>query len=425
MRRGSLRSRWTAASGCLVAAVALGVTACGGDSGGSSGGSSGGGSKTLNIYSSLPMQGAQRTQTTAVVNGAKLALEQAGGKAGDFTLKYKPLDDSTAQAGAWTPESTQANARKVAQDKNAVVYIGEFNSGASAVSIPILNEAGVPQISPANTAVGLTSDEPGANPGEPQKYYPSGQRNYARIVPKDTIQGAALATLMKQDGCTKVEMANDKEVYGAGLSKNIQLAAKPQGLNIIANDAIDKNAANYRSLASKAKSAGADCFVYAGITANNAVQLYKDFAAALPNAKLYGPDGVAESGFVAPKEGGIPADVAKRVKVTVATLSPDEYPPEGQKFFQEFSSKYGVKNPDPYAIYGYEAMSLAIDAIKRAGSADKADILKAIFSTKDRKSVLGTYSIDKNGDTTLTDYGVYSVSGGQLKFDKTIKAKAG
>jgi branched-chain amino acid transport system substrate-binding protein len=418
-----------AASGCLAAAFALGVTACGGDDsssgGGGGGSSSSGGGQTLNIYSSLPMQGSSRTQTTALVNGAKLALEQAGGKAGDFTIKYTPLDDSTAQAGSWTPEATTANARKAAQDKNVAVYIGEFNSGASAVSIPVLNEAGVPQISPANTAVGLTSDEPGANPGEPAKYYPAGNRTYSRIVPKDTIQGAALATLMKKEGCTKVQMTNDKEVYGAGLGKNIELAAKAQGLNIIANDAIDKNAANYRSLADKAKAAGADCFVYAGITANNAVQLYKDFAAKLPDAKLYGPDGVAESGFVDPKEGGIPADVAKRVKVSVATLSPDQYPPEGQKFFDEFTAKYGEKNPDPYAIYGYEAMSLALDAIKRAGSADKAEILKAIFATKDRASVLGTYSIDENGDTTLTDYGIYAVEGGNLKFAETIKAQAG
>jgi branched-chain amino acid transport system substrate-binding protein len=416
-----------AATGCLLAAFAAGVTACGGSDSNSGGGSgsSGGGSKTLNIYSSLPMQGASRAQTLALTNGVKLAIEQAGGKAGKFPVKYTILDDSTAQAGSWTPEATQANARKVAQDPNAAVYLGEFNSGASAISIPILNEAGIPQISPANTAVGLTSKEPGAAPGEPDKYYPAQTRTYSRIVPKDTIQGAALATLMKQDGCTKVEMTNDKEVYGAGLSKNIESSAKANGLTVVANDAIDKNAANYRSLAQKAKAAGADCFVYSGITANNAVQLYKDFAAALPNAKLYGPDGVAESGFVDPKQGGIPADVAKRVKVTVATLAPDQYPPEGKKFFSDYTAKYGEKNPDPYAIYGYEAASLALDAIKRANSSDRAEILKAIFATKDRKSVLGTYSIDQNGDTTLTDYGVYSVTGGNLKFDQTIKAKAG
>src|SRR5687768_14566134 len=189
----------------------MGVGACGGDDDEGGGGGGESGAKTLTVYSSLPLQGASRPQTTALVNGIKLALEQAGGKAGDFTVKYQSLDDSTAQAGSWTPEATQANARKVAQDDSAAVYIGEFNSGASAVSIPILNEAGVPQISPANTYVGLTSDEPGAAPGEPDKYY-QGPRNYVRIVPKDTIQGAALATVMKEDGCTKVQLTNDKEV---------------------------------------------------------------------------------------------------------------------------------------------------------------------------------------------------------------------
>jgi branched-chain amino acid transport system substrate-binding protein len=421
-----LNSRWLAATGCLIGALAMGVAACGGnDNGGSSGSTASGGGKSLTIYSSLPLQGASRPQTTALVNGIKLALDQAGGKAGDFSIKYQSLDDSTAQAGSWTPEATQANARKAAEDKSTAAYIGEFNSGASAVSIPILNEAGVPQISPANTAVGLTSNEPGANPGEPEKYYPAQTRTYTRIVPKDTIQGAALATLMKQDGCTKVFMTNDKEVYGAGLAKNIQLAADPAGLNIVANEAIDKNAANYRSLASKAKGDGADCFIYSGITANNAVQLYKDFSAALPSAKLYGPDGVAESGFSDPKNGGLPADVASKVKVTVATLSPDEYPPEGQDFFKQFTKKYGEANPDPYAIYGYEAMRLALDAIQRSKTGAKEDVVKALFDTKDRQSVLGTYSIDENGDTTLTDYGVYSISGGKLKFDSTIKAQTG
>jgi branched-chain amino acid transport system substrate-binding protein len=422
-----LNSRWLAATGCLVGALALGVGACGGDDEPSGGGGGGGGgeAKSVTVYSSLPLQGASRPQTTALVNGVKLALEQAGGKAGDFTVKYQSLDDSTAQAGSWTPEATQANASKAAQDDSTAVYIGEFNSGASAISIPVLNEAGVPQISPANTYVGLTSDEPGSEPGEPDKFYPAGTRTYTRIVPKDTIQAAALATLMKEDGCTKVQMANDKEVYGAGLSKNIQLSADAQGLTIVSNEAIDKNAANYRALASKAKGAGADCFVYSGITANNAVQLYKDFSAAIPDAKLYGPDGVAESGFADPKEGGIPADVAAKVKVTVATLSPDEYPPEGKDFFQQFSDKYGEPNPDPYAIYGYEAMRLALDAIERSGTGSKEDIVKALFDTKDRESVLGTYSIDENGDTTLTDYGVYTVKDGELTFDSTIKAQAG
>src|SRR5215510_4278675 len=170
MRRGSLQSKWMAATGCL-AALALGVAACGGSdnngsssSSSSSGSSGGGAAKTVTVYSSLPLQGASRIQTEAVNNGAKLALEQAGGKVGNFTIKFNPLDDSTAQAGNWTPEAESANARKAAQDSSTAFYLGTFNSGAAAISIPILNQAGVPMISPANTAVGLTTNQPGSNP---------------------------------------------------------------------------------------------------------------------------------------------------------------------------------------------------------------------------------------------------------------------
>jgi branched-chain amino acid transport system substrate-binding protein len=413
-------------SGAVCLALALGVAACGGDDDddGDSGSQDQG--STVNVYSSLPLQGAQRLQTTAMVNGIKLALEQVGGKAGDTTVKYTSLDDSTAQAGTWTPEAASANARKVAQDDSAVAYIGEFNSGASAISIPILNEVPVAQVSPANTAVGLTSDEPGADKGEPDKYYPTGSRNYLRIVPKDTIQGAALASLMKEDGCQSAYILNDKEVYGAGLARNIEGAAGEIGLKIAGNEGIDPKAPNFRSQASTVKSSGADCFVFSGITANGAVQLYKDVDAA-GITKLYGPDGVAESGFSDPKEGGIPADVAKNVQVSVATLSPDEYPPEGRKFFSDFKKKYGEANPDPYAIYGYEAMKLVMDTCKELGAdcSDKQAMIDALFQTKGRKSVLGTYDIDENGDTTLTDYGIYKIEGGELAFEKTIQAAGG
>ncbi len=414
---------------CLFGVLALGVAACGDDEdeGGGGGGGGADSGATLNIYSSLPLQGASRPQTTAMVQGIELAVEQAGGKAGDFKINYESLDDSTAQAGTWTPERASANAREVAGDENAIAYIGEFNSGASAISMPLLNEVPVAQVSPANTAVGLTSDEPGADEGEPDKYYPTGERHYVRIVPKDTIQGAALATLMSEDGCGNAYILNDKEVYGAGLARNIEAAAETQGLEILGNDGIDPKAPNFRSVASKLEAEGTECFVFSGITANGAVQLFKDVSAAVPDAKLYGPDGVAESGFSDPKEGGIPPEVQAKTKVTVATLAPEEYPPAGKKFFADFEAKYGEPNPDPYAVYGYEAMDLIIDTIAEAGAdgGDKQAVIDALFSTQGRESVLGTYDIDENGDTTLTDYGIYAINGGELEFEQTIKAEGG
>ncbi|HEX5302221.1 MAG TPA: hypothetical protein VFW50_35030, partial [Streptosporangiaceae bacterium] len=173
-----------------IALAAVGCSSSGSSSSAGGGSSSGAAGGTVDIYSSLPLQGASSAQTQPMVNGMKLALAQAGGKAGQWTVNYQSLDDSTAAAGKWDPGQTAANARKAATDPKAVYYMGEFNSGASEVSIPILNQAGLAQVSPANTYVGLTTNLPGSAAGEPQKYYPNGTRTYLRIVPIDSIQAA-------------------------------------------------------------------------------------------------------------------------------------------------------------------------------------------------------------------------------------------
>jgi branched-chain amino acid transport system substrate-binding protein len=416
-----LRARSLAASGCLVTALALGVAACGGgDDDKSSGGGGGGGGRTsLTIYSSLPLQGDSRPQSESVVNGEKMALEEAGGKVGKFTIKYVSLDDATAAAGKWDPGQTSADARKAAQDPSTIAYLGEFNSGASAISIPILNESNTLQVSPSNTYVGLTRAE-GADKGEPDKYYPAGKRTYGRVVPADHIQAAAQVTYQKDEGCKKTYILNDKEVYGKGIATQVANIGKAQGLQIAGNDGIDTKAANFRTVAAKIKSTGADCMFFGGITQNKGVQVFKDVHAANPTMKLFGPDGVAESAFASK----IGSSVEKQTYITNPTLDPKLYPPAAQDFFAKFKQKFG-KAPEPYAIYGYEAMKVALLAIQNAGDKgnDKQAVIDAFFKIKDRDSVLGKYSIDENGDTTLSDYGADRVQGGKLVFDKVIKAK--
>ncbi|MGH2941434.1 MAG: DHA2 family efflux MFS transporter permease subunit, partial [Solirubrobacteraceae bacterium] len=159
--------------------------------------------REVTVYSSLPLQGPQRALSEDMIRGIRLALKEADHKAGDFDVKFVSLDDSTAEARGWDSPAVIANATRAAADGDAAVYIGELDSDASALSIPVLSSAKVPQISPSNTAVGLTTEESGADVGEPGKYYVGGYRNYVRLVPRDTIQGAALATLMKRDGCER------------------------------------------------------------------------------------------------------------------------------------------------------------------------------------------------------------------------------
>jgi len=407
------------------AAIALAAVGCSSSSSGGSASTSpsaAAGGKVVDIYSSLPMQGASSAQTIPLVNGIKLALAQASSKAGQWTVNYQVLDDSTAAAGKWDPGQTAANARKVASDSKAVFYIGEFNSGASEVSIPILNEAGIPQVSPANTYVGLTTSLPGSAPGEPQKYYPTGKRTYLRIVPIDSIQAAADLIAMKNAGCTKVAVANDKEAYGAGLATLLGLEKGFYGVRIISNTGIDPTAPNFRSYASTVQGQGANCFFFSGIVSNGAVQITKDVHSAIPTAKIFGGDGVCTDSYTAASKGGVPAAIDPLIQCTVATQNLSAYP-GGRDFLSAYQAKYGGSSPDPYAIYGYAVMQLALNTIKNLGAQgnSKSAVLAALFADKSVQSVLGTYGFNANGDTTLKSYGLYKVaSSGEPVFFKTV-----
>ncbi|CAN5890062.1 hypothetical protein BH18ACT11_BH18ACT11_22710 [soil metagenome] len=154
---------------------------------------------TAKIVSDLPRQGANRAQTTTMVNAINLAIEEREGKAGDINIEYEGLDDATAQAGQWDAAKCAENAQTAAQDEETIGWIGPFNSGCAAVEIPILNEAGLAMISPANTYTGLTKPTP--DESEPDKYYPTGERNYARVIVTDVQQGQAGGFLPRRRGC--------------------------------------------------------------------------------------------------------------------------------------------------------------------------------------------------------------------------------
>jgi len=374
----------------------------------------------LTIYSSMPLQGAVSGQTSAEVNGEKLALEQTANKVGKFKIRFVSLDDSLASTGAADPAQAAQNARKAAEDKTTIAFLGAYNSGISKVEIPILNKSGILQISPNNTYVGLTTGGPGSEAGEPGKYYPTGKRNYARVVPKDDLQGAALARAAKDAGCHSIHIWNSKTTFSAGLAQIVTLDARKLGMKVEGNDAIDINSPNYRSLAARIH---AQCFIFTGEIESNGITAIKDAARAVPGA-LFGPDAVCLNDM-ANRKTGLPAAVAARYKCTIATLDPKSFGRAGQAFLADYKKAYHVASPNPFAIYGYEAMALTLDAIRRARTRgnDRQAVINAVFATRDRHSVLGTYSIDRNGDTTLTDYGLYKMGDGVLVFDRVITAK--
>ncbi|MBA2783131.1 MAG: branched-chain amino acid ABC transporter substrate-binding protein [Rubrobacteraceae bacterium] len=401
----------------LVMVAAL-VAGCGG--GGDQGGAGGGGGQTVKIVSDLPRQGANRFQTTTMVNAIEMAIDERGGKAGDVSIEYESLDDSTAQAGQWDEAKCAENAQTAAQDEEIVGWIGPFNSGCAAVEIPILNEAGLGMISPANTYIGLT--KPGGEPDEPEQYYPTGERNYTRVIVADDEQGQAGALLMEEEGVESVYILDDKETYGKGLADQVQKSVEELGIQVIGREGVDTTAANFRSVMNKIAQEDPDAIYFGGIIENNAAQLVKDkVGAGMSNDDVLfiGPDGIFLDEFLS--QGG---EAAEGAYITFGGLPESELSNEGQQFVQEYESRYD-DDIQPYTAYAYEAANVMLDAIERAskdGEVTRETVLKQIFATEDYNGVLGTWSFDEDGDTTLTELSVQRVENGEFEYQRTIDA---
>jgi branched-chain amino acid transport system substrate-binding protein len=401
----------------LAVVSALLFIGCGG--GGDQGGSGGGG-QTVKIVSDLPLQGSNRAQTTTMVNAIEMAIEERGGKAGSATIEYESLDNATAQAGQWDEAKCAENAQTAAQDEEIVGWIGPFNSGCAAVEIPILNEAGLGMISPANTYIGLT--KPGGEPDEPEKYYPTGERNYSRVIVADDEQGQAGALLMEEEGVESVYILDDKETYGKGLADQVQKSAEELGIQIVGREGIDGSAANYRSLMNKIARIDPDAIYFGGIIENNAGQLIKDkVGAGMSNDDVLfiGPDGIFLDTFLTQA-----GNAAEGAYITFGGLPQSELTAKGQQFVQDYESQHDDA-VQPYTAYAYEAANVMLDAIEKAskeGEVTREAVLQQIFATEDFNGVLGTWSFDEDGDTSLTELSIQRVENGQFEYQHTIDA---
>lgn len=353
--------------------------------------------ETIRFYSSLPLTGSSAAQTVTIVNAIKLAVEQQtkGGLVcdGKFKIDYVSLDDATAAKGQWDEAQEQANANKAVGDADAMVYIGTFNSGAAKISIPILNQAKpgpMAMISMANTNIGLTK---AFGPGEPDKYYPTGKRNYMRVVANDLFQGQFGAKWAQKLGAKKVVVVDDQEAYGKGVADVFAKTAKDLGLEVLSREAIKANEGDYKTLANKIAAAKPDLMYFGGITGKGTTSLFKEVRAVSADIKLMGPDGILENDFAADPNN-------KGVYGTVAGVSKDKLGAKGKAFYTDYKAKFNAE-PEVYAIYGYDAASIAIAAVSKTCKKDRVAILDAMFATKDFDGALGKLSLDKDGDVNL------------------------
>lgn len=371
--------------------------------------------QTLTIYFSGPRYGASSVGAAAALRGARMALASVHGRLGNYRIVLKALDDATVSSDGWDPNQTTLNARRVVLDPTTVGYLGDFNSGASAISIPLLNRAGIAQISPGSTAVGLTNAGPGAAPGEPQKYYPTGVRSFARVVPTDASQARALVGIERTTGCSSTFVLQDGEVDGEDLAFSFVLTAQSAGLRTAGPLPFTRGALSYASLVTTVAGSGADCVLISAIDERSSALLVRELTAAMPGATIFVGNSLANSAFL----GAIPRSLDSRLIVLSATLPGGRYPPPARAFLAQYARRYGP--PEPPAIFGCVAMQLMLDVIDDATDgghkqADRAKVIAALFDGDQRRTILGMIHIDRHGDVTIRQFGIYRVVGGRLSF---------
>jgi branched-chain amino acid transport system substrate-binding protein len=397
----------------LAAAAVIGVSGCGGVTVSDVAEATDG---QLTVYSSMPLQGPSAAASEQIVDGEKLALADSGGHAGRFKIEYVSLDDSSPTSGKWNPGITATDAKTAAQDTSTIAYLGDLDSGATALSLQFINEAGILQISPASPYVGLTSSFE-AGQDEPERFYPSGKRTFVRLAPGDTQQAAAQVQLMQSLGVHRLYVLDDQDPFQMPLADIVANYAEREGVKVIEHDSLSTAVgAAFTGEVEKIAASGAQAVFLAGGEGHGTVALWRDLYRADPSLLLLGSSSMDSESFTS-QIGAAGANTY----LTTPLLPVRLYPPAAQRVLRHYRSVFGVEG-GPEALYGYESMELVLDAISGAGARgnDRQTVIAHVFDTRRRNSVIGRYSVQSNGETTLSRYGVDRVVGGRPVFLRAV-----
>ncbi len=377
----------------------------------------------IKLYSSWPLSGASEQLGGDAAQAVRLALEDFGNAAGGFALEYEALDDGlAANNGAWDAGKEAENANKVINDPDAMVYMATYNSGAAKISIPILNQVepgGMAMISYANTYPGLTkAAKDVTEEGEPDKYYPSGKRNYMRTVPADDIQGSAAANwAYNKLGARKAYVLHDNQLYGKGVARVFELTFTQLGGEVLGFEGFDPNAPDYQAVMTSIADKGPDILYLGAIVNLNASKLLQDMRSVMPveDVAFLGPDGLINQAFV---DGA--GDAAEGAYITFAGFPPDELKGPGADYATRMNEILG-HSPDAYAVYAYECAVVVIQALDKVQEKDRGKILDAMFATEGFSSLLGgSWSFTDTGDTDATTMSLNVVKSGKITFQENI-----
>jgi branched-chain amino acid transport system substrate-binding protein len=395
--------------GVAALAVAPALSGCGGV--GSSPASPSIGNQ-LTIYSSLPLQGPSAAISRQIVGGEKLALSHVGGRVGRFTISYALRDDSSPTSGEWDPDVTAANAKAAAQDPTTIAYLGDFNSGATAISLPLTNAAGILQVSPASPYVGLTSSLD-AGQGEPERFYLAGKRTFGRVAPGDPVQAATQVALLQRLGVRSLYVLADQDPFDAPLAQIVAEDARRAGIAVKGQDTITiLPGSNFTGEVAKVAGSGAQAVFLSATATSEAAYLARQLHSANPRLSL-----LASSTMLSPVFTAHLGDAGAATFVGSPVLATNLYPASAQRVLADYERRFASAG-EPYALYGYEAMSVVLSSIRTAGDSgdDRRAVISRFFATHDRHSVLGVYSMQPNGETTLSSYAIDRIAAGTPVF---------
>lgn len=372
----------------------------------------------LTIYSSLPLVGEDKKLGQDMLDGEKLALKESGGKINKWEINFVSRNDASEKTGLWTPLIVAENARKAAEDQTTLAYIGEGQPGASVISTPILNEAGILTVSPLDPYAGLTRAA-GIEQGEPDKYYPTGKRTFGRVVPPSDVEAAAVIASVRKHKVKRLYIVGASDIYGRSIAETVARRAKQAKIPI--KVALKQSGFDTKKLAQKIVSSKAQAVFFGGLSGEESAELWQALHKKGPNLLLFAPSALAVPSFL--EAIGSAADKT----VVISPVMPlGRYGKKGKQFISDFKSEFG-REPGAYAVLGYEAMSAVLDSIKKAGKKgnDRDAVAEQLLKLRSADSPLGAYRFDAKGDSSRQNFYEFRVSDGRLTYVRSLPTATG
>jgi branched-chain amino acid transport system substrate-binding protein len=370
---------------------------------------------TVTIYASLPRSGVSAPVAEAVAAGQRLALADARGRAGELRVRLVRLDASERGERLWDPELVNANAERAADDDTSIAYLGELDYGASAVSLPITNDAGILQVSPLDGLTSLTRQPPGRPRAGPERHYPSEVRSFLRLTPSDLLQAEALLERVRAGGARRLAVVFDQEIYGRELAAELVARARRDGPEPVGSEEYRGQVEEIPDIAAALAEGDPDAVVHAGVAGPGTGRLLAAIDALMPGVPVY-----ASGGMLA-RDPALPIPVApRRVEALTPVPPAAALPARGRRLLRRLRAAEGAAAARPEALYGYEAMRLVLDAI-RVGGPDRRRVIDAALAVRIRRSPLRGYGVRATGDVDSERFAVYALGAGRFEFERMLR----